>query len=114
MLQKNMESEIIPYCQEHGILVISWRTLAYGLLAKEGQFPLLDEMAKKYNKTPSQIALNWCLSKNIAVIPKMTSAVHIQENLGALGWKISEEDSNALELGFIKYKHKYPKELMNL
>lgn len=113
MFTKNMESEIIPYCQEHGILVVSWRTLAYGLLAKSGQFPVLDDIARKYNKTPAQIALNWCLSKNIAVIPKMTSLAHIQENLGALGWKISEEDSNTLELGFIKYKNRYHKELMN-
>lgn len=112
LFTKNMESEIIPYCQEHGILVISWRTLAYGLLTKSDQFPVLDEIAKKYNKTPAQVALNWCLSKNIAIIPKMISLAHIEENLGALGWKMSEEDSNALELGFIKYKNKYHRELM--
>ncbi len=112
LFTKNMESEIIPYCQQHGILVISWRTLAMGLLAKAGGFLVLDEMAKKYNKTQAQVALNWCISKNIAIIPKARTIAHIKENLGALGWKISEEDSNALELGFIKYKSKYPKELM--
>ncbi len=110
---KNMESEIIPYCQQHGVLVISWRTLAYGLLAKHGRFPVLDQIAEKYKKTHGQIALNWCISKNIAVIPKATSLAHIEENLGALGWRLSEKDIDALEVGFIKYKNRYPRELVD-
>ncbi len=47
---KNMESEIIPYCDQHSIKVVAWRPLAYGALAKEG-FPVLDSLAKKYGKT---------------------------------------------------------------
>lgn len=107
----NMESEIIPYCQQHGISVISWRTLAYGLLAKPG-FPVLDAMARKYKKTQAQVALNWVIAKDILVIPKATKPEHIEENLGALGWRLTEEDANLLEVDFEKWKHKYYKELL--
>lgn len=113
LFTKNMESEIIPYCQQHKILVIAWRPLAYGLLGKAGTFPILDEIAKKYKKTHAQVALNWIMGKNIATVVKATKSEHIKENLGALGWRLSEEDSNALELGFIKYKNKYPRELVS-
>lgn len=104
---KNMESEIIPFCEANKILVIAWRPLAYGLLAKPGTFPALDAMAKKYKKTVAQIALNWIITKNIATIVKATKPEHIKENLGALGWRLSLEDMDALELAFIKWKNKY-------
>ena len=54
---ENMESKIIPYCQENNILIIAWRPLAKGELAKPG-FKILDELADKYHKTQAQIAIN--------------------------------------------------------
>ena len=103
---KHMESEIIPYCEQHGIKVVAWRPLAYGLLAKEG-FPVLDDLAKKYGKTQGQIALNWIISKNMFVLVKATKTEHIKENIGAMGWRLSEDDIIALELGFEKWRRKY-------
>lgn len=109
---KNMESEIIPYCQQHNILVIAWRPLAYGWLAKAGIFPALDEIAKKYKKTQAQVALNWLISKNIAILVKATKPEHIKENIGAVGWRLSEDDVIALEIGFEKYRRKYYTEVL--
>ncbi len=103
---KNMESETIPYCEHHGIKVIAWRPLAYGLLAKPG-FPALDALAKKYGKTQGQIALNWIISKNMLVLVKATKIEHMKENIGAMGWRLSEDDIVALELGFEKWRRKY-------
>ncbi|MFH1395773.1 MAG: aldo/keto reductase [archaeon] len=89
---EKMESEIIPYCQENDILVTAYKPLALGRLGKEN-FPLLKELAERYNKTPAQIALNWVISKkNIVAIFKSTNPEHIKENLGALGWKLEPED----------------------
>ena len=103
---KRMESEIIPYCEQHGIKVVAWRPLAYGVLAKPG-FPILDALAKKYGKTQGQIALNWIISKNMLVLVKATKTEHIKENIGAMGWRLSEDDIVALELGFEKWRRKY-------
>jgi diketogulonate reductase-like aldo/keto reductase len=93
----NMESEIIPYCQENGIMVIAWRPLGKGNIARHG-IRLLDELSRKYGKTQAQIALNWLISKEgIITIPKATSTEHQKENLGALGWSLRPEDAQKLD-----------------
>ena len=96
----DMESKIIPYCQKNGILVITHRPLAKGELAKPG-IRLLDEIAEKYGKTQAQIALNWLISKpNIVTIPKAVRIAHIEENLGATGWRLSKGDIHRLDYDF--------------
>ncbi|MDA9129191.1 aldo/keto reductase [Candidatus Gracilibacteria bacterium] len=60
--------------------------------------PVLDAMEQKYGKTKSQIAINWLISQeNIVTIPKSINEVHLQENLGALGWELSPEDMELLK-----------------
>ena len=96
----NMEKEIIPYCQKHGMLVTAYRPVARGELAKPG-YPLLDELAEKYNKTQAQIAMNWLISKkNVIVIPKAVQIKHIKDNLGAVGWHVSPKDIKRLDKEF--------------
>lgn len=97
---KDMESKIVPYCQRNNIAVIAYRPLANGELAKPG-IRLLDELAKKYGKTQAQIAINWLISKqNVVTIPKAVKIDHIKENLGAIGWKLSEGDIQRLNHDF--------------
>jgi len=96
----DMESTIIPYCQENGILVIAYRPLERGRLARPG-FKILDELAKKYDKTQAQIAINWLISKKgVITIPKATNLEHLTENLGAIGWKLKPKDIRELENEF--------------
>ena len=100
MLTINMESEIIPYCQENGMLVIAWGPLARGKLVKRG-YKIVDELAEKYGKTEAQIALNWLISKkNIVAVPKASNIKHLQENLAAIGWKLEQEDIRLLDREF--------------
>jgi len=92
----NMESEIIPYCQENGIIVMAYRPLERGFLLRPNS--LLDSLSRKYGKTKAQIAINWLISKkNIITIPKSTSIDHLKENLGAIGWNLSPEDIKLLD-----------------
>lgn len=97
---EDIESKIIPYCQKNGMVIISYRPLAKGELAKPG-IKLLDELAEKYGKTQAQIALNWLISKpNIIAIPKAARVEHLKENLGALGWRLGGEDVHKLNQEF--------------
>lgn len=92
----NMESEIIPYCQENDIIIMAYRPIERGFLLKPNS--LLDDLSKKYNKTKAQIAMNWLVSKkNVVVIPKSTSIDHLKENLGAIGWSLSDDDIKLLD-----------------
>jgi diketogulonate reductase-like aldo/keto reductase len=100
MYNVNIESEIIPYCQENEIIITAWKPLVKGILFREKN-KLLEEISKKHNKTLAQIAINWLISKkNIITIPKSTNPEHLKENLGALGWKLSEEYMKKLDEEF--------------
>jgi diketogulonate reductase-like aldo/keto reductase len=100
MYNVNIESEIIPYCQENNIIITAWKPLAKGMLFREKN-KLLEELVKKYSKTVSQIAINWLISKkNIITIPKSTNPEHLKENLGALGWKLEPKDMKRLDEDF--------------
>lgn len=91
-----MESEIIPYCNENGILVIAWRPVLLGNVPTDKD--LLNELAKKYNKTIYQIAINWIISKNnIVTIVKSTNVDHLKEDIEAVNWKIDKEDIERLD-----------------
>ena len=81
-------------------MLIAWSPLEEGKLAKPG-FPVLDNMAKKYEKTQAQIALNWLVShKKIVTIPKASTMNHLRENIGALGWKLNKDDFDQLKQAF--------------
>jgi diketogulonate reductase-like aldo/keto reductase len=96
-LTDNMESEIIPYCRKNGIMVIAWRPLGKGSIARHG-IRILDEFSRKYGKTQAQIALNWLISKEgVITIPKATNTEHMKENLGAIGWALEKEDMLKLD-----------------
>ncbi len=80
---------IINYCQSNDMLVTAWGPLEKGNL----DVVVLQDMARKYDKTVYQVALNWLIAqKNIVTIPKTTNVEHLEENLGALGWEMSPED----------------------
>lgn len=89
---------IITDAQENDYFVVAWGPLSKGSLANA---PILVEMAKKYKKTPYQVALNWLIIQpNVVTIPKTTHIEHLEENLGALGWEISKEDKERLTKEF--------------
>ncbi len=100
MYNVDIESEIVPFCQENDIIITAWKPLVKGILFREKN-KLLDELVEKNNKTLAQIAINWLISKkNVITIPKSTNTEHLKENLGALGWKLSEEDMKRLDEAF--------------
>jgi len=90
------ERDLIPYCQREGIAVLAYYPLAHGKLSLMGE--KLKPLTEKYGKTPSQLALNWLASKpNVFPIPRASRSEHVRENLGAVGWEMSDQDRKELE-----------------
>ncbi|MEI6835766.1 MAG: aldo/keto reductase [Candidatus Falkowbacteria bacterium] len=87
---------VIEYCQNNDIFIEAWRPVQYGSLAKKG-ITIVDELCNKYNKTPSQIALNWLISqKNVITLTKTGNIKHLEENLDSVNWNMSDEDIELL------------------
>jgi diketogulonate reductase-like aldo/keto reductase len=62
---------------------------------------LLEKLAKKYGKTPAQIAINWLTSQdNVIAIAKTSISTHLEENLGAVGWALETTDIEELRKEF--------------
>jgi diketogulonate reductase-like aldo/keto reductase len=100
MYRETEKAGLIDYCQQNDVIFIAWRPLQKGLLLEQGK-DLLAEIAKKYGKTPAQIAINWLISQdNIITLSKMSTQAHLEENLGALGWQMEPADVEKLRTDF--------------
>lgn len=61
-------------------------------------YPILLNLAEKYNKTQNQIILNWIIKhKGIKVLCKCTDIHHIDENLQALNFEMQADDYLSLD-----------------
>ncbi len=86
----------IKYAQDNDIMVVAWRPLQKGLFSRE-ETKIVKDIALKYGKTVNQVAINWIISqKNVVTISKSRNIKHLNENLGALGWKLEDTDIDIL------------------
>ncbi len=89
--------KVLDYCAKHNIGFIPWFPLAAGDLAKPGS--VLDAIAKKHHAAPSQIALAWVLQRSPVMlpIPGTSKVSHLEENVAAVGIKLSDEEFKSLD-----------------
>ncbi|WKZ24051.1 MAG: aldo/keto reductase [Candidatus Dojkabacteria bacterium] len=92
----------LDFMRTHGITTIAYFTVKKGGMLVDTFFnsdedSILQQLAKKYQKTPTQIAINWVTHhpRTMAVI-KATNGTHINENVAAVGWKMEEADYRAI------------------
>lgn len=105
LLDRAIESELLPYAEQEQITIIAYSPLARGRIAKgssrESQWSTIDKIATKYEKTRNQIALNWLITRQeVIAIPKSANLPHLKENLGGQGWKMQNEDYDLLNQTF--------------
>ena len=103
LTERSIEPEVLPYCQANGITVIAYSPLARGLgnLERGAGARALAEVAARNGRTVAQVALNWCLYHDrVMVIPKTNASMRVEENCGASGWRLSDDDVAALEAAF--------------
>lgn len=95
-LAKRDAEPVLQYCEANQIAFIPWFPLATGELAKAGG--PLDEMAKRLNAQPSQLALAWLLKRSPVMlpIPGTSSVAHLEENMAAAGIELSDADFQTL------------------
>lgn len=78
----------LEFIQQNDMFLGAWRPLQKGAIPDT---EIITRLAKAYNKTPNQVLLNWLVSqKNVVTIAKTSSLDHLEENLGALDWQLSE------------------------
>ena len=97
------QENLKKFCDKENIALIAYYPLAHGNGARvyisehNGQMNSFEEknvvsLAEKYKKTPGQIILNWEVAQGIITIPGSSQFDRAKENLGALDFKMSDEE----------------------
>ena len=98
---RDIEKELLPYCQDNDITVMAYTPLDAGRLCRTRRGGILSQIVAETGKTEAQVALNWCVcQENVIVIPKADSITRTVENCGASGWRLSPEQLRRLDEAF--------------
>lgn len=124
LLNRTVEKNgLLSLCKELGISLIAYSPLAQGLLTGKytPDHPLPGIRGRRYNrnivnltqrlirlmheigqnhggKTPSQVALNWVMRKGAIPIPGVKNIDQVEENVGALGWELTDGEISELDI----------------
>jgi pyridoxine 4-dehydrogenase len=85
---------VVEYCERNDIAFIPWFPLAAGKVAGM----VLENIAKKRQKTPKQVALAWLLKRSPVMlpIPGTSSIPHLEENVAAASLRLTNEEYQEL------------------
>ena len=129
MFVRDIESDIVPFCLDKKIAIITYAPLYSGILTgkffftgakipddinrkmkrkdlEEPRFSInkdtlfkLKEIASSYGKTLAQLVINWNFNQKgiTSAIVGSRSVSQLEDNLGSVGWKVSEEDLRTIE-----------------
>ncbi|KAL5333790.1 putative aldo-keto reductase [Aspergillus crustosus] len=82
----NPNLELVPYCQERGIQVMSWSTMGGGaeFTSQAGEIltnPLFQKIASRHGCSIGVVSLSWAVQRDIIIIPKSSSPKRVEENI---------------------------------
>ena len=83
---------LLDYCSEKNIKVMAWAPLLRG----DFDHPVIQNLARKYGKTPAQILLRWNVQQGIIPIPKSKNPARLAENIAVFDFALEGEDMAAL------------------
>ncbi len=86
------QADTIAFCKEKDIVVEAYSPLGKGSIL---ELPQLVKIAKKYNTTPAQLAIRFCLDMGTIPLPKSQNVHRMKENAD-LDFKIMKDDLEAL------------------
>jgi aryl-alcohol dehydrogenase-like predicted oxidoreductase len=123
---------VLDASRDLGVTLISYSPIAQGLLSgkySSGERPagimrrvgrafgernlekiepivtLLREIGAAHDKQPAQVALNWLITqRNTFPIPGAKNERQARQNAGALGWKMTDEEAEKLELATLGWR----------
>ena len=81
--------DVLAFCKEKSIQLQSYSPITRG---KKFGDERLQQLCKKYDKTPAQIILRWNIEHAVSTIPKSANPLRIEENFNIFDFSLSKED----------------------
>ena len=103
------QKDLLEFCNLENIKILAYNPLVKGEYCKrhskeieERKLDLLNEeeitkLAKKYNKSPGQIVLNWEIKRGVIPIPGTSKPERMKENLNSTKFEMEENEYNTLD-----------------
>lgn len=95
----NSKKELVDFCLQHEVIPVAYRVIYRPAATSLYPFqkcilddPIVLELSQKYGKTPAQILLQWCLSRNCPFVVKTITPARMLENYESQNFKIDPED----------------------
>ncbi len=86
---------LIDFCKKNEIAVQAWSPLG-GEGAPLLSDSIINDLARKYNKTAAQIIIRWNIQRDVIVLPKSVNKDRIISNIQVFDFEISSDDMNAI------------------
>ena len=105
------ENELYELMKEYNVAFEAFSPFAQG---KNNIFSneILSQIAKKHNKSISQVILRWLIQRGIVAIPQSTKKERLKENLNIFDFSLDSEDKAkiaTLNTGNVGINHRDPK-----
>ena len=88
------QKKVLAAARKYKMMITAYCPVAHGDVAKD---PTAIAIAKRLNKTPTQVALRWLIEQDrVAAIPKASSRAHLEENFAIFDFELAPADHAAL------------------
>lgn len=110
LARRGIEWELLPWLRERSIPVMAYSPIEQARLLRDRR---LKEAAKRFGRTPAQLALAWLLSRpDVIAIPKTAHRERVRENAQALQRPLSAEEAAELDRLFVPPEGPTPLEMI--
>jgi diketogulonate reductase-like aldo/keto reductase len=87
------QRSIVDYCRRYDIALMAYSPLARGSALND---PFVNQLARKYRRTPAQILLRWSLQNKFIPIPKTNHPNRLRENFQIFNFHLNNNDMQQL------------------
>lgn len=85
----DMNADLDAYNDKNNIVTMGYSPLGAGKVNSDKK---LAGIGNKYEKTPAQIALKWCVERGVVPIPKTSHDTRMAENLDIFDFSLTDEE----------------------
>ncbi len=91
-----VQKPLTSYCRERQIACEAWSPLG-GTGGNLLEDLTIQELGKKYHRSPAQIIIRWNIQRNVIVIPKSIHKARIEQNIDVFDFELTAEDMEQIE-----------------
>uniref|UniRef100_A0A8C3TB25 NADP-dependent oxidoreductase domain-containing protein n=2 Tax=Chelydra serpentina TaxID=8475 RepID=A0A8C3TB25_CHESE len=99
------QRKLLEFCKSKNIVLVAfsalgshrdarWVDQSTPLLLED---PVLNALAKKYNRSPALVAMRYQLQRGVVVLAKSFTRKHIEDNFKVFDFQLAEEDMKAID-----------------